>query len=163
MKKTTPLPWVTFVGLAAVLAVESGLFPERWSMRSDSIDSPEQLALAPSPDQTQALRSPYRPFEPEKEPEQVVAPKPPPPPPSLSLLAVVRDGDRRLALLDPGRRAPAQAIEVGEEIQGWQVESIGQYHVALRRGERLIELRLGPETSIASRPNSATSRRSRQR
>jgi hypothetical protein len=113
---------------------------------------PHVLALPPHFDEIAA-----RPlFEPTRRPRVEAAPAPraappPAPPPALSLLAIVREGERRVALVAPQRGGEATALEVDDTLQGWRVEAIDPGRVTLQRGKRNVVLHLRPEGAGTTR------------
>jgi hypothetical protein len=89
-----------------------------------------------------------RPPEPPEAPATTAKAKPappPPPPPDLEVHAIVREGERWLAVISRIRGGePAQA-QPGDVVHGWEVVSISPETVELRAGSRSVSLRLRPE------------------
>ena len=76
------------------------------------------------------------------------APRPAPPPPDLEVHAIVREGERWLAMLSRARGTDFVQAEPGDEVHGWTVTSIGPEVVELRSGARNVRLRLRPEVTL---------------
>jgi hypothetical protein len=66
-------------------------------------------------------------------PAVTVAPAPPPPP-TMRLISLSRRDNRWTALVDPGDGSGSQRVTGGEQIAGWQVDSVGQDTVELSSG-----------------------------
>ena len=83
---------------------------------------------------------------PPPQPLRATAPPPPPPPalPLLTVKAIVRDGDRWVAVLSPGDRAPPEQAEPGSTVFGWTVTAIHPHAVELRSGARTARIELRP-------------------
>lgn len=64
------------------------------------------------------------------------------------VVAIIRTGDERAALLDPGDRKPGDdltTLRAGDEHKGWTVESIERDRVEVARGDTRRTLRIGPK------------------
>ncbi|MBL6854210.1 MAG: hypothetical protein ISQ86_12550 [Alphaproteobacteria bacterium] len=57
----------------------------------------------------------------------------PPPPPTLSLVGVIIDGSRQLALLRVPQSPLAVSASVGDDVAGWRVTAVYPDHIVLRR------------------------------
>ena len=69
----------------------------------------------------------------------------PPAPPDYTVSAIVREGDRWLALVRPtGGDKEAREVEVGGDIEGWEITGITADRVRLRSGPRIADLPLRP-------------------
>lgn len=66
----------------------------------------------------------------------------PPPPPNLSLVGVIIDSDRRLAMVKSSDAMLAMSVSIGAEIGGWQVASIEPDRIVLTSGTTQDEIRL---------------------
>lgn len=87
-----------------------------------------------------------RPFErsrpaPAAAPVPIAKPAAPPEEPRFKLLGVIMDGSRSLALLATGD-GRSQRLEVGDAVDGWQVDSIKLSEVVLSRSGRKLRLSL---------------------
>ncbi len=75
---------------------------------------------------------------------EAVASSAPPPPPAMRLISLSRRDDRWVALIDPGDGSGSQRVVGGEQVAGWQVDTVGQNTVELSAGGRHHQLRFGP-------------------
>lgn len=128
--------------LASLLAYETNAAPAAPDVpaaRWQSPPAPAQLPIAPPLPPSQSFASiDARPlFNPARTPVASVDPAAKivvPPPTDVSLIGVIIDGERRLALL----RTPASPLEVsvavGDSVSGWQVATIAPDHVVLHSG-----------------------------
>ena len=94
---------------------------------------------------TPSRRPPPPPAPPEAAP--VFAPPPPAPPatPDYTLLGVIREGTRAIALLRSRSEGRNLRVEAGDVIGGWEIAAIGAVSVRLTRGDGTAhELRLKP-------------------
>lgn len=66
----------------------------------------------------------------------------PPPPPNLSLVGVIIDSDKRLAMVKASDGMLASSIAVGANIGGWQVAAIEPDRIVLTAGTAQDEIRL---------------------
>lgn len=145
----------------AVMAVLAGMFwlwplPERTSVANPTpsfvvplpAEQPQEAPLSVS-------RSFFRPFvadapsSPVAEPEPPPAPvpaEPPEAPRTLRLVGLIDHGAASIAfVLIEGRQGIHRRV-VGEEIDGWILESIGRRSIELRRGSETTLLTLDPKT-----------------
>jgi hypothetical protein len=91
-----------------------------------------------------ARRRPPAPAPRETEPAFVVPPAPPPTP-DYTLLGIIRDGDRAIALLRGRSDARNLRVETGDMIGGWEIAAVGAASVRLKRSDGAAhELRLPP-------------------
>jgi hypothetical protein len=58
----------------------------------------------------------------------------PPPPPAASLVGIIIDAQRRIALIRTASSPLATAVAVGDTLQGWQVTEIAPDRVVLHQG-----------------------------
>jgi hypothetical protein len=162
MRNERSLAVVTMLALAAVLAAELGVGTGTAQIAAGSPDtSPEPIddtAVAlmpvftfPEPDQFHALAerplfvASRRPPEPVAEQKAVSKPrKKPARQPQFILSAIVREGNRWIAVLGTqGRGSPPPVeVEVGAVVSGWEVERIGAEGIVLRKGTQRTELTL---------------------
>jgi len=121
-----------------------------------------RVALAPLP-----MASPSPPIEafdainarPLFKPDRRPVDLPPPaqgaadaPPPTVSLIGVIIDGSRRLALLRVPQSPMAVSASVGDDVQGWHVAAVYADHVTLRLNTAEITIALN-----ANRPSDTPS------
>jgi hypothetical protein len=66
---------------------------------------------------------------------QASAPIAPPPRPNYSLLGVIRDGDRAIALLRSHRDGRNIRVEAGDTLGGWQITAVDSMSVTLKRDD----------------------------
>jgi hypothetical protein len=82
----------------------------------------------------------------------------PPPPPNLSLVGVIIDSDKRLAMVKSSEGALASSVAVGAQIAGWQVAEIEPDRIVLKAGTAQEEVRLdankAPPQSVSSQARS---------
>lgn len=91
---------------------------------------------APVPPPTAAL---WRPVS-----DTPVAVAAPPPPPAMRLISLSHRDARWVALVDPGDGSGAQRVSGGEQIAGWQVDSVTPDSVELSAAGRHHQLRFTP-------------------
>lgn len=156
------LAGAVMLALLAVLALELGLDAHT---PGDAVDGAEAIPAATVAD-TDALVPVYSLAEPERfadlaERPLFVATRRPPQPvvedkvaskpkakpakrPEFILSAIVREGNRWIAVVGTRGRgaAPPTEVEVGSVVAGWEVERIGADGVVLRRGTQTAELTL---------------------
>jgi general secretion pathway protein N len=70
---------------------------------------------------------------------------PPPPPPDLEVHAIVREGERWIAVISRTRGGEPVQAQPGDTVHGWEVTAIDPETVQLRAGSRVVSLRLRPE------------------
>jgi len=78
------------------------------------IFSPQRKAIAPAPVGAAAMA--------------------PPPPPVASLVGIIIDAQRRIAMIRTASSPLATAVAVGDTLQGWQVTEIAPDRVTLHQG-----------------------------
>ena len=64
------------------------------------------------------------------------------------VVAIIRTGDERVALLDPGDRKPGDdltTLRAGDEQKGWTIEAVERDRVEVARGDTRRTLRIGPK------------------
>jgi len=73
-------------------------------------------------------------FKPDRKPVTTAAETAaaPAPPPTVSLIGVIIDGQRQLAMLRVPESPLAVSASVGDEVQGWRVTAVYPDHVVLR-------------------------------
>ena len=74
-------------------------------------------------------------------------------PSDISLVGVILDGDRKLALIKSPQAPLAVGLGVGGTIEGWQVTRVEADRVALRAGGPEQELRLSDNKAAAGTAN----------
>jgi hypothetical protein len=88
-----------------------------------------------------------RPPDPDAPPPQPAVPRKPPAPavpPRLTLLATVREGERRVALVSTLAPVSSLELELGDSVDGWTVSAIELDRITLERGDARHELLLRP-------------------
>lgn len=146
MRYVTPLQLL----LGGICLVLLGVLTYEWMIPPAEATVPTlpgrtRIAVAPLP-----LANPSQPvgafdvinarplFKPDRKPvpppptpgEAVAAP---PPPPTLSLVGVIIDGSRQLALLRVPQSPLAVSASVGDDVAGWRVTAVYPDHIVLRR------------------------------
>lgn len=120
------------------------------SFRPTSVSSPRSEPVSPFtlplPEDFSAIaerplflstRRPPEPLPPELEPEPLPETRPAP---NFVLLAVVRDGARRIALIASGPDQEAEQFEVGDAVVGWKLTDIARESVLLSYGKEETQL-----------------------
>lgn len=78
------------------------------------------------------------------------------------VVAIIRTGEERAALLDPGDRKPGDdltTLRAGDEHKGWTIEAVERDRVEVARGDTRRTLRLGPKPPPAPVAAESTGRR----
>jgi type II secretory pathway component PulC len=92
-------------------------------------------------------------------PVDAAAKSAPPPLPNLSLVGVIIDADRKLAMVKYSEGTLASSVGIGTEINGWQVAVIDPDRIVLKAGSSEQEVRLdankAPPQSAPSSPGFA--------
>jgi hypothetical protein len=95
-------------------------------------------------------------------PERKALPPPPPPgagpapPTQFSLIGVIIDSDRRLALLKSPSLAVEDSVTVGQTVDGWTVTAVEPDHVVLHAGTSDFTLGLFTKRAGGTPPPMAT-------
>ena len=124
-----------------------------------SAGSDELAALEPAPGPLSEARLAViteRPlFMPTRRPPEIAAAPvsaattpPPPPPPNFVVSAIVREGERWLALMRDRRGDEAVEVEVGAALNGWTVTEITADRVTLTTGNREVQVTLRPDPPL---------------
>lgn len=72
-------------------------------------------------------------------------------PPAVSLVGIIIDGPRRIAMIRSSVAPVATSVSLGDSIQGWKVDEIDPDRIVLRSGSDKAEVRLSQSRS----PNAA--------
>jgi hypothetical protein len=93
-------------------------------------------------------------FSPLRKPIEV-APElpPPPPPPQVSLIGIIAQGQRRIALLRDPKAPLALRVDVGSKIEGWEVVEIAEDRVVLSANAVKHEVSLNTSTTRQRPPS----------
>ena len=62
--------------------------------------------------------------------------------PEFTLSAIVRERNRRIAIVETIGKPPAVEVEVGSVVAGWEVAPIDADGILLQKGKQKIELTL---------------------
>lgn len=91
----------------------------------------------------------------EPEPDEEPPPAPPATLPGFALRGVVISPEERFALLQVAGAAELRKVNVGEQVDGWEVASIGPNRVVLKQGAVVHELTLKDEAAAprSTRPS----------
>jgi hypothetical protein len=109
-----------------------------------SLDKESLRDMTERPMFTPSRRPPSAPVTPAIEPA-FTPPPAPPPTPDFTLLGIIRDGDRAIALLRSRSDGRNLRVEGGDMIGGWEIAAVGAASVRLKRGDGAAhELRLPP-------------------
>lgn len=141
----------TQIGLAALCLALAALFVFEQNAEPAAAEvpvlrwqpaAPAPLALAPAlPPSDSFAAIDERPlFNPARKPVQpapdaaAAAAAPPPPPSNVSLIGIIIDGERRIAMLRTPASPLAISVAVGQDVGGWQVSAIEPGRVVLHSG-----------------------------
>jgi general secretion pathway protein N len=80
----------------------------------------------------------------------------PPPPPTATLVGIIIDPQRQMALIRTPSSPLAVAVTVGQTVQGWQVSEIAPDRVVLHRGTTDDTLKLEANRAPAATPDAKT-------
>jgi hypothetical protein len=82
----------------------------------------------------------------------------PPPPPTATLVGIIIDATRQIALIRTASSPLAVAVAVGETVQGWQVSGIAPDRVVLHQGttDDTLKLEANRAPAAADMPDAKT-------